>query len=81
MKYKTYADKLKHPLWQKKRLEIMKRVMFATRKDVLSMRIFNSDGKYIIGFNFRDDLKSISRLIKKIQRYIPDRTTQEEPFQ
>jgi len=25
MKYKTYADKLKHPLWQKKRLEILQR--------------------------------------------------------
>ena len=147
MKYKTYADKLKHPLWQKKRLEIMKRdgfqckkcgdtesplhvhhkkyidgndpweypnkflitlceecheeiedikkdlpdldyskimiyksdnwvggrrIMFATRKDVLSMRIFDPNGKYLVGFNFRDDIKSLAQLIKKVQKYVPD---------
>jgi len=156
MKYKNYEDKLKHPLWQKKRLEIMKRdgfqckkcgdtesplhvhhlkyidgndpweylnkhlvtlcedcyeeiedakkhcpdldyskiiiyksdnwsggnkIMFSTRNDVLSMRVFNSDGKYIIGFNFRNDLELISCLIKKIKRYIHNKTSQEESFQ
>jgi hypothetical protein len=153
MKYKTYADKLKHPFWQKKRLEIMERdgfqckkcgdtesplhvhhlkyydgndpwdyqnkylitlcehchdeiedikkdnpelnfskitiyksdnwiggnrIMFSSRGDILTMRIFNPDGKYIIGFNFRDDLSHIEKLIKKIKRYTPEKISEPE---
>ena len=39
------------------------RVMFSSISGHLSMRMFDIDGEYIVGYNFNRDLKDIRRLI------------------
>lgn len=41
------------------------RIMFALIGDTISMRIYNKNGDYLIGFNMCNDLPELSKLIRK----------------